>query len=95
MLVTLAIERVLAVLATERMLAELPLLPMLENGFEVELEVDVVDPGPPWPNPSVLANEGVVLLGLVISSSGEIAGCHTRGDGLVPGGEDAMLGGGG
>lgn len=49
MLVTLAIDRVLVVLATERMLAELPLLPMLENGLEVELDVDVVDPGPPPP----------------------------------------------
>lgn len=36
-----------------------------------------------------------MLVGLVISSSGEIAGCHSCGDGLVPGGEDAMFGGGG
>lgn len=42
MLVALPIERILFVLAMDRMLALLPRLPMLENGLEVELEVEVV-----------------------------------------------------
>lgn len=94
MLVALAIDRILLVLAIERMLAELPLLPMVENGLDVELEVDVVDPGPPLPIPIALVYEGVALFGLEESSSG-VEGFQSCGDGLVPGGERAIAWGGG
>lgn len=94
MLVVLAIGRMLLVLALERMLAELLLLPIVENGLDVELDVDTVDPGPPPLIPIVLLYEGVVLLGLAPSSAGVNEGCQSWGDGLVLGGERALVGGG-
>lgn len=93
-LVALAIDRILFVLAIERMLAELVLLPIVEKGFDVELEVDVVDPGPPAPIPIALVYEGVALFGLALSSSG-VEGFQSCGGGLVPGGERAIFCGGG